>query len=150
MSDATETVGRFQMPDLDFVTDYEPLPREDNRGRKAEPNPFDAVISALAATWNSARNRTGGAVTLVIPIGETRTRVEKKFNDAANKQGYTARFDDKASQNGLSVMAAYLVNQVTRQSKKDKKGHKGITISFVKGSPGDLATRELHSYPHIV
>ena len=115
----------FVMPAISFEEDYEPTSA---LGRQAEPNPFDDVVKALALTWNPETKRSARAANMVIPEGETRMRVTAKFGRAANAQGYTARFDDKASENGLAVVAGYLVPQITRT----RNGSETLTIRRVE------------------
>jgi len=111
------------MPTVTFVEDYEPTSQ---LGRKAEDNPFNDVVTALAATYNKDLGRSKGAATLVIPTGETRIRVAAKVQKAARAQGFTARIDDKATQNGLAVIAVYLVTIINRVRKS-----KTVTITNV-------------------
>lgn len=113
----------FVMPTVTFVEDYEPTSQ---LGRKAEDNPFNDVVTALAATYDKELGRSKGAATLVITKGETRIRVAAKVQKAARAQGFTARIDDKATQNGLAVIAVYLVPIITRTRKS-----KTVTITNV-------------------
>jgi len=68
----------FVMPTVTFVEDYEPTTQ---LGRKAEDNPFNDVVTALAATYDKELNRSKGAANLWIAKGETRIRVAAKSTE---------------------------------------------------------------------
>jgi len=130
----------FVMPTVTFVEDYEPTTQ---LGRKAEDNPFNDVVTALAATYDKELNRSKGAANLVIAKGETRIRVAAKVQKAARAQGFTARIDDKATEKGLAVIAVYLVPIINRSSKKHPKT---VTITNVADTADD-ASNGLESAP---
>lgn len=132
----------FVMPVVELVEEYEPTTQ---LGRKPEDNPFNDAVKALAATFNKEIKRSKGAVKLVIPTGETRIRVTAKFAKAARNAGFTARFDDKATESGKAVIAAYLVPIINRTRKS-----KTVTVTAVPGSPADTAnesTNDQESVP---
>jgi len=126
------------MPTVTFVEDYEPTSQ---LGRKAEDNPFNDVVTALAATYNKDLGRSKGAANLVIAKGETRIRVAAKVQKAARAQGFTARIDDKATEKGLAVIAVYLVPIINRVRKS-----KTVTITNVADT-ADNASNGLESAP---
>jgi len=128
----------FVMPTVTFVEDYEPTTQ---LGRKAEDNPFNDVVTALAATYDKELNRSKGAANLVIAKGETRIRVAAKVQKAARAQGFTARIDDKATEKGLAVIAVYLVPIINRVRKS-----KTVTITNVADTADD-ASNGLESAP---
>src|SRR5882757_682744 len=133
----TSTHTEFVMPTVTFVEDYEPTSQ---LGRKAEDNPFNDVVTALAATYNKDLGRSKGAATLVIPTGETRIRVAAKVQKAARAQGFTARIDDKATEKGLAVIAVYLVPIINRVRKS-----KTVTITNVNDNTETAETAETNT-----
>ena len=124
----------FVMPVVELVEEYEPTTQ---LGRKPEDNPFNDTVTALVATFSEELKRSKGAVKLVIPKGETRIRVTAKFAKAARAQGYTARFDDKATESGKAVIAAYLVPIINRTRKS-----KTVTVTHVNDSQTDTSSEQ--------
>jgi len=125
------------MPTVTFVEDYEPTTQ---LGRKAEDNPFNDVVTALAATYNKELGRSKGAANLVIAKDETRIRVAAKVQKAARAQGFTARIDDKATEKGLAVIAVYLVPIINRVRKS-----KTVTITNVNDNTETAETAETNT-----
>jgi hypothetical protein len=125
-------MSKFVMPDVSFVEDYEPTSQ---LGRKAEANPFDAVVAQLAETWSDEIKRSKRGVTLKFAITvdgdkvteSARTSTTQKFGAAANNAGYSARYDDKANETvkddesgeelHLGVIVAYLIPRIIRARK---------------------------------
>lgn len=104
----------FVMPKAELMEDYEPTTQ---LGRKAEDNPFTATVAQLETTYSEELKRSKSGIRLAFPLLE-RTRVVAKFSRAAKAAGYSPRFDDKANEGGNAVIVAYLVQKITRTSKK--------------------------------
>jgi hypothetical protein len=104
---------------MTLLAAYEP-PVKVVKSKVAEPNPFDAVVGQLAATFDpmlGGKGRTRSAITLEFPEGD-RLRTLAKFSRAANALGYSyAKGEDTMTAQGRTAITLYLVPKITRERK---------------------------------